>query len=81
MSSEYLTAKEVSENYRTCPRTLDRAGVPNYRLTPKGKKLYRKADIEAALTRNMSSTNSDREQLEEIVNRTVDEVLKGITQQ
>ena len=77
-SADFITAKDVPASYSTSARSLDRAGVPNYRLTPRGKKLYRRSDIEAALQQNISSMAVGKSNLNAIVDQTVEEVLRGI---
>ena len=76
--SEYLVASRVSIEFQVSPRTLVRAGVPHYRLRPKGKRYFKKSEIEAALTRHVSAVRTEKDQLDAIVNLTVDEVLKNL---
>jgi hypothetical protein len=76
--ADFITAKEVPSSYSTSSRTLDRAGVPHYRLTSKGKRLYKRSEIEAALTRHVSTVGMEKQQLDVIVNSTVDEVLQDL---
>jgi hypothetical protein len=76
--AEFIPAKDVPASYSTSARSLDRSGVPCYRLTPKGKRLYKRSEIEAALQRHVSSIAIEKDKLAVIVDQTVDEILKGL---